>query len=631
MVVGILVCLMWFVGQSCFCEQGERSFVIDYKNDCFRKDNQTFRYISGGIHYFRVPRIYWEDRLLKAQALGLNTIQTYIAWNIHEQEQGIYNFEGENDILHFINLAQKCGLLVIVRPGPYIDAEWEFGGFPWWLAKNKSLIMRSTEDERYMNNVETWMNVLLHKLKPKLYKNGGPIIAFQVENEYGNYYACDHKYLTALKDIFQNNYGDDVVLFTTDGYTSEYLKCGTSPQIFSTIDFGTEITAENAFKKLRKYQANGPLVNSEYYTGWLDYWGHPHQTRDSRKVAKYFDHILAINASVNLYMLEGGTNFGFMNGVDIDKDNNFLVSPTSYDYDAPLSEAGDPTKKYFALRNVLKKYVKSMTPVPKATMKTAYGKIKMTPGLDLKSLISLLYPHGTPFNSTYPLTMENVHQGYGFLLYRTKIPKQYQNQLIDLFIEVVHDRSIIYVDNIRKGVFERGAVHTTVLVTGEKLEILVENQGRIAYGPKGSHYLPDSKGILGNVLIDNHILTNWSMYPIDDKKIFQLMDQSKEKFLLKSKNLENAPIVYCALFTLDHVTDTYIKMDTWSKGQIYINHFNLGRYWSDQGPQQTLYVPKNVLKLGNNRLMLLELDKAPCTFQKIYNCSVEFVAKPILG
>ena len=580
------------------------------------------------MHYFRVPRIYWQDRLSKAKALGLNTIQTYVAWNTHEQKEGVYNFEDENDILHFIDIAQDNDLLVILRPGPYIDAEWEFGGFPWWLAKNKSLIMRSTEDKRYLHFVEQWMNVLLEILKPKLYKNGGPVVAFQVENEYGNYYACDSVYLSELKSIFQNIYGDDVVLFTTDGYTDDYLKCGTIPSIFSTIDFGTEITAENAFKQQRKYQPNGPLVNSEYYTGWLDYWGHPHQTRDSYKIAEYLDRILAMDANVNLYMFEGGTNYGFMNGADIDKNKTFLISPTSYDYDAPLSEAGDPTEKYFAIRKVLEKYVKVVGPVPNATKKTAFGKVHMSSCLDIKSLISIIYPHGAPVNSTYPHTMEGVGQGYGFLLYRSNLPKNHTDKFY-LSVDEIHDRSIIYVDYFVRAVFERGPVHSPIM-SGETLEIFVENQGRAAYASKGTHYLPDCKGILGNVSINNKILTNWSMFPIDDNKLFQAMEYLENTTPIKRDN-KNSIILFFTLFKLANITDTYINMDQWKKGQLYINKFNLGRYWSTKGPQKTLFVPKNVLKIGTNSLMIIELDEAPCSGKDLYNCTVEFLDKPILG
>lgn len=615
----------------CHLHNTEKSFVIDYKNNQFLKDSKSFRYISGGIHYFRIPRIHWQDRLQKAQALGLNTIQTYIAWNVHEETPGQYDFDGNKDLLHFIDLAEKYNFLVIIRPGPYIDAEWEFGGFPWWLARDPTLQMRTHSDIRYMEYVRNWFNVLLNLLKPKLYKNGGPIIAFQIENEYGNYYACDKLYMQQLQQIFLSILGDDVVMFTTDGYTDDYLQCGTIPSLYKTIDFGTEITAQEAFMQQRKYEPHGPLVNSEFYTGWLDYWGKPHQTRDLIKIAEHFDQILFLNASVNLYMLIGGTNFGFMNGADMNKKGEFLISPTSYDYDAPLSEAGDPRLKYYALREVIKKYTtKTLKPVPNATEKARYGKFSIKIALTLQEAISKLYPKGPPVTYKHPLTFESVNQSYGFLLYEALIPSKYrQVNVIDLFIEKVHDRSTIYIDDYPQVIFPRGAVNVSIS-SGEKLGILVENQGRVAYASKGIHYLPDAKGILGNVYINNEAIKNWNMFPMNDKNINRLANDMSYSTGFLQRNMDSG-MFYFASFEIRSIADTYINMNGWTKGQIYINDFNIGRYWQVKGPQKTLFVPKNALNIGHNRLLILELVEAPCDFTVPHQCFIEFVDKPILG
>ena len=610
-----------------------KSFTIDYKNDCFLKDNEPFRYISGGIHYFRVPRAYWNDRLRKAKALGLNAIQTYIAWNIHEPSPGKFDFEGENDLLHFIKLCQQNDLLVILRPGPYIDAEWEYGGFPWWLTKYVKEF-RTSHDDLYMEYVNVWLRVLLMKLKPLLYKYSGPIIAMQVENEYGNYYACDHQYMQELKEIYDKYLGkDSVILFTTDGYG---FGCGSLPSLYTTIDFGISTKAEEEFKKQRKFQPHGPLVNSEYYTGWQDFWGYPHSRRDSAKVAQHLDTMLALNASVNLYMFHGGTNFGFMNGNDNYYNDGFLMAPTTYDYDAPLTEAGDPNSKYFAIRDVIKKYTSGpLLPVPKASKKAKYGKIHMSSSISLSQFVLHSYPHGSVFHSVAkPLSMEEVNQAYGFILYRTTIPPEQRRTLVTLSIDNVHDRCVIFVDGKRQAIVKRGAVHVTIH-GGEQLDILVENQGRLCYGSRGMKYLPDPKGIIGHVRLNSKILKNWTMFPLDESKFLRsfqwaTLPQTMHVDMAVNKH-KHSHMFFTTSFVLTSTSDTFIKMNGWTKGQIFINSFNIGRYWQlEKGPQKTLYVPKTALHVGKNHLLVMELDKAPCNDGAPQICFVEFVDKPIL-
>ena len=608
----------------------QRSFIIDYQKNCFLKDGECFRYISGGLHYFRIPSIYWDDRLKKAKALGLNAIQTYIAWNIHEEIQGDYDFTGERDVIRFIDLAQKNGLLVILRPGPYIDAEWEHGGLPWWLAKDPKIGIRNSNGKYFMQNVTNWFNELFQKLKPKLYKNGGPIIAFQIENEYGNYYSCDRLYLSKLKGLFHEALGEDVVFFTTDGYTDNYLKCGTSSSIFTTIDFGTEISATDAFKQLRKYQKNGPLVNSEYYTGWLDYWGHKHETCDGKKIAKYLDQMLSLNASMNLYMFHGGTNFKFYNGADLDNALTFSISPTSYDYDAPLSEAGDITLKYNEIRTVLQKYnSQRLPPIPSNTSKMAYGYVDMSLLVGIFDVLPLL-----PFTEAeIPLSMEKVDQAYGYILYKANIPQIYNNVYLNLTVDMVHDRSIIFIDKKRCAVVERGYVELSIPY-GLSLEIFVENQGRLAYAPKPVQYLPDPKGIIGDVKVEGNVIRKWKMYTLDDYNLngisWLIMQNKYISSSLPTTNWQQLAMFY-GKFSAVKVADTFLSMGKWNKGQVYINGFNIGRYWQAKGPQKTLFVPKSFLKPGRNVVIVLELDKAPCTSDSRANCSISFVDQPDLG
>ena len=625
-----------------------RSFSIDHERNCFLKDGEPFRYISGSIHYFRIPPPYWEDRLLKAKMLGLNAIQTYIAWNLHEPSPGVYDFEGGRNIFQFLEIAQSLDLLVILRPGPYIDAEVDFGGFPWWLAKDPSIKMRSVKDHRYINAVSSWFTSIMTRLRPFLYTNGGPIVSVQVENEYGNFIDCDYEYMEFLASLLRSLVGEDVVLFTTDGYKDDELKCGTIPSVYSTIDFGTEIDPKLAFAQMRKFQKTGPLVNSEYYTGWLDYWGRPHQTREPTLIARHLDSILALNASVNMYMLIGGTNIGFINGADLDP--GFLPIPTSYDYDAPLSEAGDPTEKYQLIRDVIKNYAPLPSgPVPPATKKTAYGRFPVSDIISLKFMLEFLYPQGPKHTSEYPSSMENIGQGYGYTLYRTDVPgksKHRRNKLRLLHVETLHDRGIVMLDVTETSTNVQGVIsrdgNTSLLInsTGSVLHILVENQGRICSAPKTVDYLPDSKGILSNVTLDDEILKNWKYFSIDDKFFVNAMKNllmplgakghtgaTLRPSLLASSS--EPPAFFAVYFHVDLLADTYLKLEGWGKGQVLLNMFDIGKYWQTLGPQLTLFVPKFALQLGVNYLLLFELERSPCHSLSLPGCAIEFVDKPV--
>ena len=614
-----------------------RSFVIDYDNDCFLKDGKPFRYISGSFHYFRVPRFYWRDRLMKMKAGGLNAVQTYIAWNIHEPVHGQYNFNGDADLVSFIQMANSVGLLVIIRAGPYICAEWEFGGYPAWLAKNTSIHLRSTDNQHFLACVESWMSIVLPKLEPLLYANGGPIISVQVENEYGSFPACDHSYLKFLEQIFREFLGNDVILFTVDGDSINLLKCGTIPSLYATIDFGSSTDPQKAFTIMRKFSPKGPLVNTEFYPGWLDMWSVPHQTRPVKRVAETFDKMLSLNASVNFYMYHGGTNFGFMNGGPPDISRPLLSSITSYDYDAPLTEPGDITTKFHILREIIGKYEKlPPIPIPVNTTKFAYGKVQMTKMLKFfDALPNLSAPYG-PVNSSFPLTMEQVGQNYGFILYQTRIPSRFAQSSITLsFNKLIRDRGIIFVGKIRQvTVFRRpDDLNITLNIKDMlQLDILVENMGRCT---KGS---VEPKGIIANVTINGTILTDWKIYPINLNNIlsneyeFPIHLGGKTSDVLnveKSQHFE--PSFFYGEFAINSSFDTFLYLPGWSKGQAFVNGFNLGRYWPVVGPQITLFVPANVLsvKQKSANVMLFELDGAPCEFPE--PCFVEFVSTPSLN
>ncbi|XP_075925984.1 beta-galactosidase-like isoform X4 [Petromyzon marinus] len=550
----LLLLLLCLSPKQASCAQ---SFGIDRARDCFVKDGEPFRYIAGSLHYSRVPRVYWKDRLLKMYTTGLNAVQTYVPWNYHETKPGVFEFSGEKDLEEFIRTVKETGLLLILRPGPYICAEWDMGGLPAWLIQKRGIVLRSS-DKEYLKAVDSWMSVLLPKVKPWLYQNGGPIITIQVENEYGSF-GCDMEYMRHLTEVFRSKLGRDVVLFTTDEPSLHSQSCGSLQDLYSTIDFGIETNITQAFEMQRKFEPNGPLVNSEFYTGWLDYWGYAHSTRDSSLVASALDQMLSLGASVNMYMFEGGTNFGYWSGGDFNV--SFLPVPTSYDYDAPLSEAGDPTEKLYIIRDVIRKYADIPAgPMPPPTPKYAYGYVHMTPYKNLTELLDILAPYG-PVKSKHPLSFEEMNQG-----------------------------------------------------------------------------------LLSGLILDGEVLTDWMIYSLDiDSVIAEGLLPSSFHSSVKMKRLDQAgiaaPTFYHGSFSIppdipSFPWDTFLKMYGWTKGQVWLNGFNLGRYWPRQGPQMTLYVPASLISASlPNNVTVLELEGVSCLGHESAGCSylVQFLDRPILN
>ncbi|XP_071499664.1 beta-galactosidase-like [Diadema antillarum] len=635
----LLICIFILVLAVKQASPDGRSFSIDYDTNTFLKDGQPFRYISGSFHYSRVPAFYWQDRLDKMKMAGLNTLQTYVMWNYHEPSPGEYNFTGDHDLFAFLKMVNDTGLAVILRAGPYICGEWDLGGLPAWLLKIPDIVLRSSND-LYMSQVTVWMNYLLPKLVPYLYANGGPIIMVQVENEYGSYETCDHEYQRMLYHLFRTNLGDSALLFTTDGPGDHMLQCGTLQDMYATIDFGAGTNASSAFKEMRKFEPKGPLVNSEYYTGWLDHWEGKHQTVSSSAVAKSLDALLKLGASVNMYMFEGGTNFGFWNGANYP---SFRPQPTSYDYDAPLTEAGDPTEKYMAIRQVISKYSPiPVGPIPPPTKKYAYGTIDMQFTATIFDVLDQLCPYG-PISTDYPITMEEMQQYQGFMLYRTQLQQDYNNPT-NLSIEGIRDRGYVMVNGTWLGTLNR--VNCTRITitgsTGMTLDILVENQGHINYGSG----LNDPKGIVGNVTLDGEILKSWKIYSLDLDNVLPKLVSINDRIHHKSGNLVQermlhgsdnntfVPSFYVGAFP--NVTsppmDTFMKSSGWTKGQAFINNFNLGRYWPRAGPQVTLFVPANLLQVSpaTNHVLLFELERPPCLGQTT-PCTLEFIDRAIIN
>ncbi|XP_039553447.1 beta-galactosidase-1-like protein [Passer montanus] len=586
------------------------SFQLDYEHNCFRKDGAPFRYISGSIHYARVPRPAWRDRLLKMYMSGLSTVQVYVPWNYHETLPGVYDFSGNRDVEAFLDLTAELGLLVILRPGPYICAEWEMGGLPAWLLWKPDIILR-TSNPAYLAAVDSWLHVLLPKIKPRLYHQGGNIISVQVENEYGSYYACDHGYLRHLLGSFRALLGSEVLLFSTDSAGARELRCGTLQGLYATVDFGPGSNVMEAFGAQRRVEPKGPLVNSEYYTGWLDYWGEAHASTSAARVARGLEDMLQLGASINMYMFHGGTNFAYWSGADYK--GRYKPVTTSYDYDAPLSEAGDPTEKLFAIRTVISKFQPVPAgPMPPATPKYAYGWVALRKYADLLDVLDVLCPSG-PIQSQFPLTFEALKQVHGFVVYHTQLPWDVPDPAtLGAAPHSICDRGYVMLQKEYQGALERDG-QTTLHVTGragDTLDILMENMGRISFGANTS----DFKGLLGNLSLNSRPLSNWLIYPL---AIDSAVQQGWPHAALpkSSSGGRVGPAFYTGTFETPGIAwDTFVKFPGWSKGLLWINGFNLGRYWSCRGPQQTLFVPGSVLHAGHpNNITVLELEGAPPT------------------
>ncbi|NXN81719.1 GLB1L protein, partial [Bombycilla garrulus] len=596
-----------------------RSFQLDYEHNCFRKDGAPFRYISGSVHYARVPRPAWRDRLLKMYMSGLSTVQVYIPWNYHETLPGVYDFTGNRDVEAFLDLTAELGLLVILRPGPYICAEWEMGGLPAWLLWKPDIVLR-TSDPAYLEAVDSWFHILLPKIKPRLYHQGGNIISVQVENEYGSYYACDYGYLRHLLGSFRALLGSEVLLFTTDSTRAEELRCGTLQGLYATVDFGPGSNVTEAFGAQRRVELKGPLVNSEYYTGWLDYWGEAHASISAAWVAQGLEDMLQLGASINMqvvswppgeYMFHGGTNFAYWSGADY-KDQYKPVT-TSYDYDAPLSEAGDPTEKLFAIRRVISKFQPlPLGPMPPATPKYAYGWVALRKYADLLDVLDVLCPSG-PIQSQFPLTFEALKQAHGFVVYHTQLPWDVPDPAtLGAPSHSICDRGYVMLQKEYQGTLEREG-QTTLHVTGraeDALDILLENMGRISFGANTS----DFKGLLGNLSLNSRPLSNWLIYPLAIDTAVQ-QGWPHAALLKSSSGSRVGPAFYTGTFETPGIAwDTFVKFPGWRKGLLWINGFNLGRYWTCRGPQQTLFVPGSVLDVGRpNNITVLELEGAPPT------------------
>lgn len=554
----------------------------------FLLDGMPFQIIAGEMHYARIPREYWRARLRMAKAMGLNTVTTYVFWNFHEPRPGIYDFTGQHDVAEFVREAQSEGLYVNLRPGPYSCAEWEWGGFPAWLLKDHSIVVRST-DPKFMQPARKWLLRLGQELAPLQVGNGGPIISVQVENEYGAF-GSDHAYMEQIRHDLVDAGFDKAVLYTADN--PEHILDGSLPDLPAVINFSPG-NAPKSFDALRKLRPEGPFMAGEWWDGWFDYWGGGHNVTDAPAQAKELEWILAQGYSISIYMFHGGTSFGWMNGANMDK-TPYEPDVTSYDYDSALDESGRPTQKYFLFRDAIAKATGiAPTPVPAVDPPIAL------PAVELKQSVSLWQSLPEPVHSEQVLTMEDLDQAYGYIFYRTNVAGPVSG---DLILDELHDFATIYANGKLIGKLDRRLNQNTLRVEltepNTRLDILVENTGRVNFT---TAIRGERKGITKQVTLAGKPLTGWQIYPLPMNE--------PEKLPFNTAPC-SGPCFYRGSLQVDHPGDTFLDTRQFTKGFVWVNGRPLGRIWNI-GPQKTLYLPGPWLHTGANEVIVFDLEGSP--------------------
>ncbi|OGU64183.1 MAG: beta-galactosidase [Stygiobacter sp. GWC2_38_9] len=570
-----------------FAQKAKHNFA--FNADDFLLDGKPFQMISGEIHPARVPKEYWRHRIQMAKAMGCNTIAAYIFWNYHESSPGKFDFKTENrDIAQFVKIAQEEGMWVLFRPGPYVCAEWDFGGLPPYLLKIPDIKVRCM-DERYMKAVERYLKEMAKLIKPLLVTNGGPILMVQIENEYGSF-GNDKIYLEELRKYWLKN-GINVPFYTADGPTNFMLEVGNIDGAVIGLDSGS---SQADFDTAKKRNPNVPAFSSETYPGWLTHWGEKWARPDTTGLLKEVKFLLDTKKSFNFYVIHGGTNFGFSAGAN-SGGKGYEPDLTSYDYDAPINEQGNPTPKYFALRNLIGKYVKNIPDVPKAIPAIEIPEIKM-------ELFSSVWENlSKPKFSVQPKPMESFDQKEGFILYKTKLIGHKSGKLT---ITDLHDYATVFLNGKYIGRLDRREAESSIEIPKSNvqdpvLEIFVEGMGRINF----AQYLIDRKGITERVTLNGMTLMNWEVYnlPLDAKYI-----QSLKKSVPSTDRKGN---FFKGTFELNKTADTYIDMSNYKKGIVFVNGNNLGRYW-EIGPQKRLFCPATFLMKGQNEVVVFDLHEA---------------------
>lgn len=581
--------------------QTQHTFEIKDGNFCYNGTKINIR--SGEMHYARIPHQYWRHRMQMLKALGLNTVATYVFWNLHEPEPGEWDFEGDKNLADYIKIAAEEGLHVILRPGPYACAEWEFGGYPWWLQNVEGLELRR-DNSQFLSYTQRYIDRLYQEVGDLQITKGGPMIMVQVENEFGSYVAQrtdipleEHRaYNKKIKEQLQEA-GFNVPFFTSDG--SWLFEGGSIEGALPTAN--GEDNINNLKKVVNQYNDNkGPYMVAEFYTGWLAHWAEPHPVIDATALAKKTEEYLKNQVSFNFYMVHGGTNFGFSSGANYDKKHDIQPDLTSYDYDAPISEAGWATPKYEVLRNVIQQHVDYKLPeIPNPIPLIEIPEIKLS-----KMGNALAYAEKQrKVSAEKPLTFEGLQQGQGYVLYTRRF-----NQPIKGTLEIpgLRDYALVYVDGEKVGELNRCFNVYSLEIEipfNATLEIFVENMGRINYG---AQITENNKGIIEPITInDMEIAGGWNMYSVPMATCPALSDLPKSERFTDPQKLKGVPTIYEGTFTLEETGDTFLDMEAWGKGIVFVNGKNLGRYWHI-GPQQTLYLPGVWLKKGENSIVIFE-------------------------
>ncbi|MGM0198309.1 glycoside hydrolase family 35 protein [Enterococcus sp. DIV1314a] len=561
----------------------------------FMLDGEPFKILSGAIHYFRIHPDEWYHSLYNLKALGFNTVETYVPWNMHEKEEGTFTFTGFSDVVSFIQLAQEVGLYVILRPTPYICAEWEFGGLPAWLLEKNCRIRSS--DPVFLTYVRRYYEELLEKVVSLQVTHGGPILMMQIENEYGSY-GEDKDYLKAIKQIMEDC-GVNVPFFTSDGSWLATLRAGSMVEegVLPTGNFGSKGKAN--FAELKKfhesYHKKWPLMCMEFWDGWFNRWGEPIVTRETDELVEALKEVLEIG-SVNLYMFHGGTNFGFMNGCSA-RGTRDLPQITSYDYGAPLDEQGNPTEKYYAIQKMIHELFPEIVQM-EPLIKTSFA-LENVPLTNKVSLVSVIDEISQKVTSKYPQTMEELGQAYGYLFYRTTLQKEMDNQRLRIIDG--RDRAQVFVNGEHIATQYQEQIGEDLFVSlideENQLDILVENMSRVNYGHK---LLAETqrKGIRQGVMSDLHFMLEWDHYCLSFDKPFTI-DFSQEW-------QAGQPAFYQYRFTLEELADTFINLQEFGKGIVLVNGHHIGRFWH-KGAQQSLYIPKGFLQ-KENEVIIFETE-----------------------
>ena len=573
-------------------EAGKGTFLLNGK---------PFVVKAAELHYPRIPKPYWDQRIKLCKALGMNTVCLYVFWNSHEPQPGVYDFTEQNDLAEFCRLCQQNDMYVILRPGPYVCAEWEMGGLPWWLLKKKDVRLRES-DPYFIERVALFEEAVAKQVKDLTIANGGPIIMVQVENEYGSY-GEDKGYVSQIRDIVRANFGNDIALFQCD-WASNFTLNGLDDLIW-TMNFGTGANVDQQFAKLKQLRPNSPLMCSEFWSGWFDKWGANHETRPAADMIKGIDDMLSRGISFSLYMTHGGTNWGHWAGAN---SPGFAPDVTSYDYDAPISESGQTTPKYWALREAMAKYMDG----EKQAKVPALIKPISIPAFRFTEMAPLFENLPAAKKDENIRTMEEYNQGFGSILYRTTLPEL--KSPATLTVNDAHDYAQIFVDGKYIGKLDRRNGEKQLVlpacVKGSRLDILVEAMGRINFG----RAIKDFKGITKNVELSMDIngypfvcdLKNWEVFNIEDTYEFYQGMKFQPIESLTDRLGQRIPGVYRAKFQVKKPSDTFLNFETWGKGLVYVNGYALGRIW-EIGPQQTLYVPGCWLKKGENEIVVFDI------------------------